>query len=1307
MKYLLVIILSVVLHTHLSAQQIIARQAPFYYELFSNEIWDYYQDNEGYLWIATTDGLARYDGYNLQFFRSDDLSPNVLTNNSITCVSDNNKYVWVGTQKGLNLFDKETCKILPFPDKNLQDRMIDVMHTLNNETTWVACGGKIYKCGPEATIEKEYVVSTNTIKSIYTDRKGDIWVLVWNGGLFKYDFDNDRFNAYPKIGEKNSPFVMYQDNKSNYWIGTWGDGLWKFYPERIGTACYERRHVMDSKDGQPDTIFYSLTQDDTFGYLWAMSYNELYALNITDTGLEKVDIQDILNTRMMYTRIFKDRSGNLWLSSFDIPYTLFFDSSGIKNYPLQQIKERLGSDANLMNLCVDGDVVWMVQDRHGLCLWDMATDNFSFNQLPEANILCNSVQGVWVSETDNSKTSRIMRVINQDMKVFVKESFDLRSVVDSPGGIVQLLEDLEGNLWILTNGYLFMKPVKNSSLLVNDDKLSQLSGLSLDEHGDILAVGRNLVLYRLKYEGNRIIYEQPGTQSVLADNEQIKKSCIDQNGCLWIITSLDRIYRSDTNKKEFQKITIETEINNGSVLNLRSDDKYVWIVMNKKVIRYDINDHSIVEFSTSDKTILVNLFRNRAMAPDGMNGLFVGGHGGILHIPPHQKNKNVQGAVHLAVTDVKANNRSVLFSNTNSNNTFDNIKLDSDCRNIEILFSTLQYQLTPKVRIAYKLEGVDTDWIYPNQDKQSAIYNQLNKGKYKFWMRYENEQGERSDQKVYLTIEKYPAIYETWYAYLLYSIAILSLGYLLLHIWLKREKKKNEKKFKEELDKAKLEYFTDISHDVLTPLTIISGTVDNLDKKEPSLKNQTHILKSNVDKLKRLIQQMLDFRKMDMGRLPLMVSYGDINYFINRICQTAFVPLAQKKNIQLSVELPEQLKGYVDFEKLDKILYNLLSNALKYTSENKAITVSAQQGIKRGHPVLILKVTDEGIGIRIEEQKHIFTRFYVNRTNREVESNGIGLSLTKDLITLHHGTISVESEPDKGSSFTVELPIDKASYSTEEIVNETNSKEMMQPEVHFASLVGNTDKLTLLLIDDNTELLYVIQELFSESYNVVTATSAKQGKEQLNINDVDIIICDVMMPGESGWEFCKQVKSDVRFNHIPVIILTAKNDVDDRVTSYEVGADAYIAKPFEVEVLQARVDNLAKSYKARQEAFRKEQNVSLASITEQSGNKKFLRSLIENIEQHLDETEFDLEQLSSQLNMSKSTLHRKIKTLSGLTPLDFIRNVKMKRACMMLRTKELTIAEISYAVGYNNPGYFSKCFKDEFGITPSEYQQTL
>lgn len=451
----------------------------------------------------------------------------------------------------------------------------------------------------------------------------------------------------------------------------------------------------------------------------------------------------------------------------------------------------------------------------------------------------------------------------------------------------------------------------------------------------------------------------------------------------------------------------------------------------------------------------------------------------------------------LHITDVKVEDKSIFFGNAEASgeNTIHKIFLGPDDRNIEIFFSSLLYSLNAGCRIAYQLEGVDHYWIYSDNNRDSAFYNHLPKGTYKLRLKLEYERGKWTEGEVLLTIVKEPAFYETWFAYLVYVILIGLYFYVVIRLYMRRIKLKSEVRLQEELTRTKLTYFTNVSHELLTPLTVISCISDYLDQKVPAVRQQSVMLKANAEKLKRLIQQVLDFRKMDVGKLKLNVSEGDIREFVLNICQVNFQPLALKKNITLDTRFEaEEAHGYVDFDKLDKILHNLLSNAMKYTPENRRITVDVRVVNEAEHRILVLKVEDEGVGISEKELEQIFIRFYNSKKNRGIESNGIGLSLTKDLITLHHGLITVESVLGQGSCFTVKLPVDKESYSPDELLDETMVLQTGTDDVPMEDYASSdeVDKPAILLIDDNTELLFVMKEMFRERYTVLTAADGNR-----------------------------------------------------------------------------------------------------------------------------------------------------------------------------------------------------------------------
>lgn len=1304
MRYLFLCIFLFLGELSVSAQHMLSRPFPFFNRLSSNEIFNIHQDREGYFWLGTTNGLARYDGYQLNTFRSDYKNQNLLLNNSIMTINDNRLYVWIGTWGGLNLYDKQTCRIIPFHDERLRSNPIITIAVSEDETVWVGTDNRIYRCDSVANIVKEYDISSSSgysISSIYIDKEKQLWV-IGSCGIFRYEPEADSFFLYPPFGNGHTAYVMCQDKMGNYWIGSWGEGIWQFFPDAQKGGHYKKHNITSSRNSEAEAVVFSIVQDDVLGHLWTLSYAGLQVFEYTDEGmLKEVDLHNLVDTHMMYTRICKDREGNLWLPSYDMAYTIFFDDSNVDNYLLPQLKDEMGWDANILNLCQSQDsVMWFRQDRYGLCLYDLSRDLFADSGLGEVNIIVNSFHkpGVWVN---SSLSSHVMRVTQQDMKVKVVEDINI-------GGVNNLLEDGEGNLWISTWANLNVKRPDSRTLVVSREDVPGMYILTRDIQGKVWGMSGDRQIYQLDCVGERVVCIPKGRVSAISDKEAINNICIDRKGCLWLSTSWGRVFRSDETMETFENVPLDNVLDDCTVLGLLSDENNVWIIANKKVLQYNVDLQYFQNYSTVDENIMVDVFRYKAISLDGWGGLYVGGHRGFIHIKSGGAPQGNKVHPSLHITDVKVEDKSVFFTDNSGKNTISKVILNPDDRNIEISFSSLVYSLNARKRVAYKLEGVDKDWIYSDYGRYSAFYNHLPKGTYKFRLKLEYERGKWTESEMLLTLVKKPAFYETWFAYFIYFILVALCFYTVIRLYMRRIKLKSEVRLREELTRIRLTYFTNVSHELLTPLTVISCISDYLDEKVPVVHQQSVMLKANVDKLKRLIQQVLDFRKMDVGKLKLNVSEGDIREFMLNICRINFMPLAERKNITLETCIKaEKMRGYVDFDKLDKILHNLLSNAIKYTPDNKYICVDAQVVDEAGHKILVIKVQDEGVGIPAKEINHIFTRFYSSKRNKGIESNGIGLSLTKDLVTLHHGTIAVESTFGQGTCFTVTLPIDKGSYSSDElIVEETLNLYAVSDEMDENTMLsGSMDKPSVLLIDDNAELLSVMKEMFRERYRVLTAVDGRQAWDKLNSNEVDVIICDVMLPDANGWELCTRIKGDLRFNHIPIIILTAKNGIDDRVASYEAGADGYIAKPFELKILFARVDNLIRSSRIRQAAFRKEENISLDGLAFPTADKQFLQSIIDSIEQHLEEAEYDLEQLATEMNMSKSTLYRKIKSMTGLTPLDFVRNIKMKRACMMLLSCTQNISEIAYAVGFSTPKYFTKCFKDEFGITPTEYQQ--
>ena len=513
-----------------------------------------------------------------------------------------------------------------------------------------------------------------------------------------------------------------------------------------------------------------------------------------------------------------------------------------------------------------------------------------------------------------------------------------------------------------------------------------------------------------------------------------------------------------------------------------------------------------------------------------------------------------------------------------------------------------------------------------------------------------------------------------------------------------------------EINQAKLQFFTNVTHEFLTPLTILSASLDEMKMQAPQLDDFYKVISENINRLIRLLQQILEFRKAESGNLKLKVSEGDLSAFVRKEVE-AFLPLMKKKKMHFSCTCqPDTIIGYFDPDKLDKIVYNLLSNASKYNPEGGTIEVKLSLDAEEN--LVTLSVKDNGKGISKEGMKNLFKRFYEGDYRRfNTIGTGIGLSLVKDLVTLHEGTIRVESEEGQGATFIITLPISRSAYKDEQ-VDETEMTTVPE-ELSLQPEDGNTSDApveksdySLLLVEDNEDLLALMVKLLGREYPVYTARNGKEAVLIIESKDIDLIVSDVMMPEMNGVELCRYVKSNFDICHIPIILLTAKNKEEDRIEAYESGADGFLSKPFNLSLLHARIKNLLRGKERTARDFKKQLVFEAQELNYTSLDEDFLQRAISCVQKHLDNSEFDQQQFMEEMATSKSTLYKKLKSLTGLNTSAFIRNIRLKAACQIIEEKKrVRISELAYAVGFNDPKYFSACFRKEFGMLPSEYME--
>lgn len=1326
------------------------------HSLPTNEVQKVYQDRDGFIWFATRNGLCQYNGYETTLYKSNLYSPDLLTTNSITClVDDNNNNLWIGTSEGLNVMDKRTGEIKKYKAPSISNNVVSALCVTRDNTLWVGTDNGLCRYVPE---KDTFVVCGDefgdgrlryvTIKSLLEDSDGDLWIGTWAQGLFRYSPSTDKVVVYPKINEQYSSHVIYEDSNKDIWVGSWGYGLFKLRnPKDMENVSYQSfLHENGDDSSLSDNIVYDIAEDINTHTLWVGTRSGLSILRLDESSSfinYKSGKSDYRIPSDEVNSIMRDSQKNMWIGAIgggvlmadtrQPAFALHTLNFGDEDIPVTSVRTLFAdSDQNL----------WIGGGTYGLARREYVTGELKmYSHIPEFSGV-KDLPSLFAVVQRKKSGDIWFGMYNGGIYVYrkgekVKHLTTKNSAFLTSDCVSALYEDYEGNCWVGTRGgigvrlsdgtdYRFETMNFNDSLsagwiyvrdIVQD--MDNSVWLATSNFGVIHITGDVRQPSTLKYENYSFHNRKLITNTVLCMH-------IDRFGRLWAGTEGGGLYLYNRSTGQFEEKTRTYSIPGDVIVSIEEDKSgNLWLGTVSGLVKLYVaavgNDFSTRIYTSADG-LQDNFIVNSSCSRDGE--LFFGGHKGYNSFFPDKMEIPSQ-ETNFLITDIKIFNHSfknlpvelqqkispVMPTYTSK------IELPYKYNNFSIEFAALTYKNPELNRYAYRLQNFDRDWQYTDADRRFAYYNNLPSGTYTFQLKATNENGEWSGYVREFTVVVLPPFWATWWAYLLYMVLVI--GVLIYRTIKKRILLQNalrlremEKAKAEELNHAKLQFFTNITHELLTPLTIISATVDELKTQAPSHNDLYTVMNSNIQRLIRLLQQILEFRKAETGNLKLRVSPGDLAAFV-RTGTESFKPLVKKRKIHFSLLCdPESIVGYFDIDKLDKIMYNLLSNAAKYNKEDGFIQVTLSYD-EEDREFVLLRVKDNGKGISREKQATLFKRFYEGDYRKfNTIGTGIGLSLTKDLVTLHGGTISVESEVDHGTEFIVRIPIERSYYDEEQIDDEVISLRQTAidyedtPEDVIAEVQELATKAnSILLVEDNEELLNLMTKLLGREYNVFTAENGKEGIIVLENEDVDLIVSDIMMPEMDGIEFCKYVKGHLEISHIPVILLTAKNKEEDRAEAYEIGADAFISKPFNLTVLHARIRNLLK-YKARMAHDFKNQIVfEVKDLNYTSLDEDFIQRAINCVNNHLEDPNFDQAQFADEMLTSKSTLYKKLKSLAGLNTSSFIRNVRLKAACRIMEEKGINIrvSELAYAVGFNDPKYFSSCFKKEFGMLPSEY----
>ena len=653
------------------------------------------------------------------------------------------------------------------------------------------------------------------------------------------------------------------------------------------------------------------------------------------------------------------------------------------------------------------------------------------------------------------------------------------------------------------------------------------------------------------------------------------------------------------------------------------------------------------------------------------------------------------------------------------------IELTHEQNSFNLTFNVQDYSLANQVEYAYMLKGLENSW-YTINEQNSVTFRNIPPGKYEFLVKARLHNQDWSEDMTSLRIHINPPLWLTWWAKLIYILITISIIYTIIHAYKKKidleslytlEKKNHEQE--QELNQERLRFYTNITHELRTPLTLILGPLEDMQKDTSLPTRQAQklsVIHQSALRLLNLINQILEFRKTETQNKKLCVCKGNIAPLIHEI-GLKYKELNQKKAIDFQIQIEkEEMPLFFDKEIITIILDNLISNAIKYTEQGK-ITLSLYPTTRNGVTYTEIKVSDTGYGISAEALPHVFDRYYQESGKHQASGTGIGLALVRNLVELHEGEIRVESIQNEGSTFYISLLTDNiypnalhgdsTKQTEEEMISEAVPEDSQNTE-------PETSKPILLIVEDNEDIQKYIAESFSDSFEVITGSNGEEGKQQALNRIPDIIVSDIMMPVMDGITLCRQLKEDVRTSHIPVILLTAKDSLQDKEEGYEVGADSYLTKPFSASLLRSRINNLLDSRKKLIAQFQQtgtshnpnshlDEKRSIITEALSKLDNEFIEKITQLVEDNLSSEKIDITYLSDKMCMSGSTLYRKMKALTGLSTNEYIRKVKMQNAERLLLEGKYNISEIAYKIGMNSTGYFRQCFKDEFGVSPSDY----
>ncbi|SEW46833.1 Signal transduction histidine kinase [Chitinophaga sp. YR573] len=1319
-----------------------------YTGLSHNRVYSILKDPDGFLWFGTMSGLNRYDGYSCRVFRKNHSDSSSLLDNNVSGLYElPDGKMWVSTMGGPCIYNPDTEKF--------SAGYRDYLHSLglpagsirsivkgNNGRYWFLyydMGLYVYSVTDKSAkqfSQQQTLYPSEKITSIKETKDGKIWLVYQNGFLQEYDIKKDKAvfssTALQERYKGNAFENFFIDADGDIWIWCYTCGVFLFHPQDNTIRQFNKNSFPSRLNSD---VVSQIVQDNN-GLIWIgtdqggvtlidknKNFSTSYLLNNPDEP--KSISQNSINN------IYKDDQGIIWLGTYK--QGINYLNNNIVQFPYYHHQE-----LNAKSLQYD-DINRFVEDRSGniwigtngggLIYFDRKNNTFTqyLHDPNNNNSLSNDViVSLCISRDGILWIGTYLGGLNSfDGKKFTHyrhDDHDTSSLADD--NVWEIFEDKDQHLWIGTlSGGLdrFNRETKQFDHYKNKPgalPFYSVSAILQDRKGNLwIGTDAGIVIFE-KDKSTPVFYQHTNDKNSLSNNSI---TCLleDSKGRIWI-GSREGLNLFNEQTKKFKIFTTEDGLPDNLIFDILEDNHHtLWLSIPNglcNVIPKQKEDSAgfvIVSYDEMNN-LQKREFNENASLKTRAGELIFGGPSGFNIIDPDK----IQNPVYhpkIVFTGLQILNRDVEPGKLINNRVLlqqplsklKGIDLKYQENDFSIEFASLDFVHSAHDKYAYMLEGFNSEWLYTDGNQRKATYTNINPGHYIFKVKVLNRDGSWSDVKN-LRIRIEPPFWLSPIAYIIYALIAAGLFLLARRITLDRihmrfevQQQRREVERTHAMEQLKTNFFTNVSHEFRTPLSLIITPLDRIIKQtaDEDQKKQLNLVHRNAKRLLNLVNQLLDFRKIEVQGIKLCPSIGDIVAF-SRDISYSFVDIVEKKKIQFSFSANiENLEIYFDKDKVEKILFNLLSNAFKYTHDNGMVDVNLTYS-DEGDGTLAIAVKDTGIGIPADQQEQIFERFFQTDVPESMmnQGSGIGLAITKEFVKLHNGIITVKSEPDKGACFTVLLPAKKIyEYSA------GTALTLPQTEMISEESEKSGKKKTIMIVEDNEDLRFYLKDSLKEEYYIEEATNGKEGWEKIKLLNPDLVVSDVMMPVMDGVELVRKIKTETLTAHIPIILLTAMGSEEKQLEGLKAGANDYITKPFTFEILASRIRNLLVQQKLLQKRFQKQIEVNPGEVTITPVDEKFLKQALDAVEKEIDNSDFSVEDLSREMCMSRVTLYRKILSLTGRSPHDFIRSIRLKRAAQLLEKSGMSIAEIAYQVGFNDPKVFTKSFKEEFKITPSQY----